>query len=34
MNIEDMILPDTPEEIKNMYMSYEQEAKVKTFALV
>ena len=34
MNIEDLILPDTLPEIREMYLSYEQEAKVKTFALV
>ena len=34
MNVEDLILPDTPAEIREMYLSYEQEAKVKTFALV
>ncbi len=34
MNVEDLILPDTPSEIREMYKSYEQEAKVKTYALV
>ncbi len=34
MNIEDLILPDTPSDIREMYLGYEQEAKIKTFALV
>ncbi len=34
MNVEDLILPETPSYIKEMYLNYEQEAKVRTYALV